>query len=79
MPGVKSVPQPKKANRHTVHRKLLVKAKTLLTFGMTLKLPAKKARSQLLAKEADCSQFPEAHRNKRSRNFKTKSSHQLRL
>ena len=37
MPGVKSELQPKNANRHTIHRKLLVKAKTLLTFGMTLK------------------------------------------
>ena len=37
MPGMKSELQPKNANRHTVHRKLLVKAKTLLTFGMTLK------------------------------------------
>ena len=43
------------------------------------KLAAKKARSQQLAKEAEFVQFSEAHRNKRSGNFKTKSSHQLRL
>ncbi len=78
-PGVNSELQPKKANRHTVHRKLLVKTKTLLTFGITLKLPTKKARCQQLAKVADCSQFPEAHRNKRSGNLVAKSSHQLSL
>ena len=79
MTGMKSEPQSKNANRHTVPRKLLVKTKTFLTFGITLKLTTKKARSPQLAKEAEFVQFPEAHRNKRSGNFKTKSSHQLRL
>ena len=37
MTGMKSEPQPKKANRHTVHRKLLAKTNTLLTFGMSFK------------------------------------------
>jgi len=37
MPGVNNELHPKKANRHTVHRKLLAKIKTLLTFGMSLK------------------------------------------
>ena len=37
MPDVKSELQPKKANRHTVHRKLLAKTNTLLTFGMNFK------------------------------------------
>ena len=79
MPGMKCEPQPKKANRHPVHRRLFFKTKTLLTFGMTLKLPTKNARSQQLTKEAEFVWFPETHHNKRSRNFVTKSSHQLRL
>ena len=79
MPGVNSKLQPKKANPHPVHQKLFFKTKTLLTFGMTLKLPAKNTRSQQLTKEAEFVWFPEAHNNKRSRNFVTKSSHQLRL
>ena len=37
MTGMKSELQPKKANRHTVHRKLLLKTNTLLTFGMNFK------------------------------------------
>ena len=38
MTGMKSEPQPKKANRHTVPRKMLVKTKTLLAFGMNFKI-----------------------------------------
>ena len=53
MTGMKSEPQSKNANRHTVPRKLLVKTKTFLTFGITLKLTTKKARSPQLAKEAE--------------------------
>ena len=52
MPGVKSELQPKKANRHTPNGKLLVKTKTLLTFGMTLKnyqLKKPEANSLLLS------------------------------
>ena len=37
MTGMKSEPQPKKETRHTVHRKLLVKTKTLSNFGMNFK------------------------------------------
>ena len=37
MTGMNSEPQPKKENRHTVHRKLLVKTKILLNFGMNFK------------------------------------------
>ena len=59
MPGMKCELQPKKANRHTVHRKLLLKAKTLLTFGVTLKLPTKKARSPHLLKRQRVSKLSE--------------------
>ena len=43
MPGMKFESQQKKANRHTPNRKLLVKTKTLLTFGMTLKTTHQKS------------------------------------
>ena len=72
-------PKQKRQTAKLSPQKLLVKTKILLTFGITLKLPTKKARSPQLAKEAEFVQFPEAHRNKRSGNFKTKSSQQQRL
>ena len=72
-------PKQKKQTAKLSPQKLLVNTKTLLTFGITLKLPTKKARSPQLAKGAEILQFPEAHRNKRSGNLVNKSSHQLRL
>ena len=59
MPGMKCELQPKKANRHAVHRKLLLKTKTLLTFGMTLILPTKKARNQHLRNRQRVSKLSE--------------------
>ena len=37
MTYMKKEPEPKKANSYTVPRKMLVKTKTLLTFGMNFK------------------------------------------